>query len=280
MSTKIWNGWLFTGRDRSLANVSRLMAELRKRVEEAAKELAAAVMASRAAFIVDYRAIGKEPCVYPDNKPVKSWERPLSAAHMELIESYSKRHRDDHNPMLGKFDLDFKIVFVPAGNRLLMLTYPGYDVYLLLFKEVFPVREYHYQNQTDRPEEISAREWRRRRIAWDEAFAHESVPSVAGFTAECLGLYGVPAPDKATIRKHLPTYRERVKKFAVSLAAERYMAAERKKGNKKNNIDVWMSFQNHPDKTVMIRRASEAVAKQLPPQNKLWGLICAEGENR
>lgn len=52
------------------------------------------------------------------------------------------------------------------------------------------VEEYHYQNQTDQPEELTNRQWNARRDAWDKALGDRAVPAMAGFTINVSDPFG------------------------------------------------------------------------------------------
>jgi len=67
--------------------------------------------------------------------------------------------------------------------------------------------DFHYQNQTDRPDEITADEWLRREKAWNEIFDFSSKPSIAGFSVrlrnmlfEILFAWNEQKKNKETIR--------------------------------------------------------------------------------
>lgn len=45
-------------------------------------------------------------------------------------------------------------------------------------------QDFHYQNQTDRPDKVSAREWNHRKKVWDALTDEHSTFKVAGFTFE------------------------------------------------------------------------------------------------
>lgn len=47
-------------------------------------------------------------------------------------------------------------------------------------------RDYHYQNQSDRPPNISEKEWGERKHCWKRVFRDVSVPAEAGFTFSLL----------------------------------------------------------------------------------------------
>lgn len=42
--------------------------------------------------------------------------------------------------------------------------------------------DFHYQNQGDKPDEISEEEWQKRADIWDEIFQTSDIPALAGFT--------------------------------------------------------------------------------------------------
>jgi hypothetical protein len=58
-----------------------------------------------------------------------------------------------------------------------------------VLRYMYPLRvkglvDYHYQNQCDKPDEVSNAEWRTRKRVWDAILGDEGVPSVAGLSYE------------------------------------------------------------------------------------------------
>lgn len=84
--------------------------------------------------------------------------------------------QDAYGAQLTRMDRDFFDLTVSVAvreasdGRILMIPYSG-SGYLsgsLDFMRRMPeLRDYHYQNSTDRPRRISAREWARRRRTWE-----------------------------------------------------------------------------------------------------------------
>ena len=63
---------------------------------------------------------------------------------------------------------------------------PNFDRWLRGFSD------FHYQNQTDRPPEISDEDWAARRKVWDDIFKHNSAPSKVGFVFPIIEYETIP----------------------------------------------------------------------------------------
>ncbi len=77
---------------------------------------------------------------------------------------------------------------IPHGEDILMMYFGNHDIFREInIMEYFD--DYHYQNQTDRPEEISNEEWDKRKKDWDEAIGPDYIPADHGFTKELITNY-------------------------------------------------------------------------------------------
>ena len=52
----------------------------------------------------------------------------------------------------------------------------GITFYKILFEDTENIADYHYQNQTDEPDNISDAEWKRRAKDWDKAIGPDYIP--------------------------------------------------------------------------------------------------------
>ncbi len=68
----------------------------------------------------------------------------------------------------------------PLKDKLLCM-YFGDASYRLLLEDLPEFDNYHYQNQTDRPEEISEEDWTKRLNDWTDAIGNDFIPSNHGF---------------------------------------------------------------------------------------------------
>ena len=104
-------------------------------------------------------------------KEEKHWD---FHASRKLADNLDERYRGYDDPPFV-----FDVVVIPWKGRLYGCYYcDGIEENERLLDEI--AEEYHYQNQTDRPEEIPTREWNRRGEIWDEIFTAYDTPAEAG----------------------------------------------------------------------------------------------------
>jgi hypothetical protein len=78
------------------------------------------------------------------------------------------------------------------------------------------VEDYHYQNQADKPDDVSDREWNKRRRDWDLTLPGAGIPANNGFTADLTdSLY--PLADVEDIISSIPDIQQRSESIAQSL---------------------------------------------------------------
>lgn len=161
MSTKIWTAYVLRDR-RQLWPVCR---KIRERCEAVVRRELAKLYR---ALIADASA-----STVPTEFPLDKYRRadgtlaPLDASRLVRDMLGAQLTRSERDP----FDLTVSVAIRQATDgRILIIPYPG-SGYLsgsLDFMAKMPgLRDYHYQNQCDRPKRISAREWAARRRTWD-----------------------------------------------------------------------------------------------------------------
>lgn len=101
----------------------------------------------------------------------------LLSLFRDICEEDVKRGEITQDIFTSDIDASAEIVMFPITNRnMLLMTYS--DKFTSFFSglcndkefvEKYGLIEYHYQNQTDRPERISGREWGKRKHDWDKA---------------------------------------------------------------------------------------------------------------
>lgn len=78
----------------------------------------------------------------------------------------------------------------PLNFQASVVVYPYKDSIYVQFFGIRDVKNYinkkfsdfHYQNQTDRPDKVTDKEWNQREKVWDDIFKVNSKPSTAGLT--------------------------------------------------------------------------------------------------
>ena len=80
----------------------------------------------------------------------------------------------------SKFHFESFGVFFPIKNKTLVLFY-GNEAFIKKWKSFEIIKEYHYQNQYDKPSNISSREWNKRGKEWKPLLTYNGNPIEDGF---------------------------------------------------------------------------------------------------
>jgi hypothetical protein len=154
MSTKIFHGFKFKNPD--ILTIRRQLLAFQDRVAELAREFTCKMIA---AMIFDLR-----------KKPPKD---PLFFAAGSEIE---KRMRQaDESQVRNGFDLKFEIAVIPLRKNLtlgMFFTEQRGWVQELQKQKWFV--DYAYWDNTDKPDDVDNREWRKRKRDWDEAVGYDT----------------------------------------------------------------------------------------------------------
>lgn len=84
-----------------------------------------------------------------------------------------------------KFICNFraKLQLIPINDKILVMFFGDHEIRNYLESTNYFV-DYHYQNQCDRPENISESEWNRRCKDWDKAIGPDYIPSHHGWSVD------------------------------------------------------------------------------------------------
>lgn len=141
------------------------------------------------------------------------------------------------HPTIMNDDTYFKttLVVLPLNkSKMLLMTYPNAFTNILLelistdkaFANKYGLEEYHYQDQTDKPNSISSAQWAKRKKDWDEALP-SGIPSKDGI---CINLIDSKLFSQGFLFKKFtknvfnlyPSRTERVDKLAQEKAFDTY----------------------------------------------------------
>jgi hypothetical protein len=132
----------------------------------------------------------------------------------------SKYLHERHKREPGYFDL----VFFPFRHGIygISFTSQNSNTWTDIWFSKDLVEEYRYWNNTDRPGGISQALWDLRGQVWDEILADfGSVPSMCGYTAQCLEKYP-PMIRTGDLIPHIPTFEARVKNASFTTLSNRW----------------------------------------------------------
>lgn len=270
MSTKIHHGYEITEKNLTLAGARELISPFCKAIKDKSSELVAKSLITLAVHAVDSIALGKQPfdseVNWKDGNDPSIWAADVVNTRYKKI--YTEFTRDP------EFDFDCHLSLIPYGKRTLALVYAEQGEFWKIWESQPFVKPYPYWNNTDRPEGVTAAEWRARRKAWDEALGSDT-PAMRGFTIECIGLQGLDtwAWHERGIPL-APTLEERAHEFALNECIDEHVQ-KIKKDRAEEEVPIHEIFglirqatkwlKNDPEGQKVLAEATKGIAAKLKP---------------
>ncbi|WP_405777771.1 MULTISPECIES: transposase [unclassified Streptomyces] len=163
MSTKLYDGLRLTAHAPDLFELTRMIS---KRMREVFRELAVPIIARNVARVVDNDEVRERDMGGPLHNYLVYRARKLWLDEQAGLDD----RMTFHDPL--RFSIVFGQVDDDYGTRRLAYSFPGSRAYtdalLALEADGHPIFvDYHYQNQADRPAEVSDDEWTHRRDNWN-----------------------------------------------------------------------------------------------------------------
>lgn len=208
MSLKIYNGYKLP--KMTMDELSGRMRAFNKTVLDICESLTYRWIADRATTFVDYYDLGK---ITSKDSIVKKWcfngeINPLSATERYL---YGLQRKSKMNmTRCPEVNYGFSATFISTKNKILALIFTERPEYEEAFQSLSFVEDYHYQNQTDRPDSISSTRWNKRRKDWK--WIWNATPSQQGLTYEPIpvGWPINPFWNKERFEPYLPDIEKRL----------------------------------------------------------------------
>lgn len=216
MSTKIYNGYILSVHDfRTLRLRFKALREPFEKVKEAHL---IKTMSNRAVWELDRMAAG-----------LKDEKKPSDVLYKIKEETWEEMIKSEKSPTRNfPYDTDSSVTVIPLKTKTLALFFHRLEGHLKIWDGLKWVKDYHYQNQTDQPDEISAEAWRIRRYDWDKALPGAGVPSHEGFNFElCDQQYPYGLRFKDIDYRTIAAVEKRARNLAVDQA--RYQLTKDKK---------------------------------------------------
>jgi hypothetical protein len=197
MSTKIYNGFRFVP-GTTLNDIYRYVAEFRKELQPLAEEKISREIVERAIRYLDLQSLGLD----------ESGEQgsPLFRAHTGVTEEERNIATEPYRN--HPLDMKFEITIHLAGDKILGMHWTSQRDFQDLWMAKPFILDYHYQNQTDPPDEVPEDEWQEREHDWcGIVFPGFESPTMSGLMAVCCPSivydYGM---DDARIQELLPSF--------------------------------------------------------------------------
>lgn len=105
------------------------------------------------------------------------WHHAVDSMHQSLNTLEQKYHSKYHKA---------SILFIPCNDKTLGMYFGDSSYENILFEDTENIADYHYQDQTDQPDDISDEEWKMRKHDWDIAIGPDYIPINHGFEFQLL----------------------------------------------------------------------------------------------
>lgn len=207
MSTKIYNGFRLKG-VRTLDKAFFMMPELRKPIRAAAELQAAKLLVMRASYIYD------EATYLGEKQGMSALKKAYGDIWAGLRESARTRERD-------YFDLGFDLsLAVTTDKNVIGMAFGNNDIKKAFFA-LEPVADYSYWDNTDEPDDVTPKDWAKRRGHWNEVLGVSSVPAQSMFNITFVPEYEFPYPDRELVAQQSITFERRLQKLGEAITIAR-----------------------------------------------------------
>lgn len=179
MSTKIYNAYVF--HSSNLEELYTVLDKMKKEWFERQLSLwKAGTQKSKEAFIKDLKEFSFElPKKIREDFVKKIDGLPDYMALDEFFKTYA------YSRVNSPFNIDASVMIYPLGKKLYVQFFLDRDA-----KIPKTFADYHYQNQSDQPEDVTNKEWKQREKTWDRILGRSNmlfcrdIPANAGFVFE------------------------------------------------------------------------------------------------
>lgn len=197
MSTKIYTGFRFRSHD--IFDIQRLVAEWRLELASIHRAELASLLAGMCAETIDRNAINPERNA--GRNPFREARQEVRTRQREILGS---GHRDP------EVDFDFEIAILPYDGRVYGMVFSERSRWVDLWMEKEEVEDFSYWDNSDRPDEVSEKDWKARRMVWDGILRANDAgtPGMSGFSAQCTDRMLQPRLEE--VMESIPSLESRV----------------------------------------------------------------------
>jgi len=267
MSTKIYNGFRFTTMD--FRKIHKYLMEFRLELEPLIQAKYSKFLAIRCTTMHDRLVMGMHPGCDGEHEENAYKHGVLVQAFCEFEERIRRmRKTNQRDPII---DFEVSMAIIPIPMKMLGIIYTEQAEFQQLWFDKPFVKEYGYWNNTDKPDELTNRQWDRRRKDWDIALEHfGGIPSMNGFSIDCTTKY-TGRPDADEILKLIPAHSKRAESVAKAKMFDDHIK-KKFRGKKKLSFNVWLEehrsyrryMEDNANGQAALKRRIAAAKKALP----------------
>ena len=230
MSTDIRNGYLLSG-EWSLARAQRVGRAVQKRVVAWNERRFQSLFCRDAAQMIDAYSLGKIPNLVTVlhsagmDDFVDSWQKSVAPISSFVSLAHNRLMNQDSNGRFvpREYNLNCQICFLPAGRKTLAMVFTHHREHLSIWESASGGQPFDYWDHSDKPDNVSDRDWQRRRDLWDKAFPGLGIPKLDGLMFEATGMFAYYASDGGAVPNLFPAKADRVAPFAQAVTIEGFI---------------------------------------------------------
>lgn len=201
MSTKIYDAYICP-KFRSIDHMHNTFKKIKDRIK---KEVVKRYQGKIAQDWADYQ----DNCIIKNKKITSPFHEIASKASKEFQKNVNNSKDCD-----ASYNFIFEIMIIPYRKNIYIKIFTQQTDLCNLLEE-YGFKDFHYQNQTDRPEEISGREWAKRDVIWDNIFKNENTWRDIGISYNWSPseIYDTPFSEE-DIKYLMPSFKKRARRIA------------------------------------------------------------------
>ncbi|TLX15956.1 hypothetical protein [Rhizobium sp. MHM7A] len=160
------------------------------------------------------------------NPKSKAGKTPLMEAYHSVMDRQREIKKTGYRDC--EVDFDFEVSIMPHGRNIYGIIYTERGSWRDLFMDQPEISDFSYWDNSDRPSEITARQWRHRYKVWDALLLRgpDAIPAMRGLSAQCTTeSFYVEADDiVAAIKPHEVRVRNLARSAVMDADMKRRMA--------------------------------------------------------
>lgn len=259
MSTKIFNGIRFVPKD--IAGVQKVLFGLQDQAEKIIYDVILSICSGMICRALDFGT--DEVAKTFEVEKIKEDGILSIWARRQLVDLL---HKAEESKEKNSIDFSCRVTVFPLRDQVLGIYFCECRELSAMFLNNPKIEDFHYQNCTDRPEDVSAKDWRQRERLWDKALCRGGlgVPALSGFTMDISPVHWCGTPYmfdvKELVRAQAP-FAERVKNIAREC-----VQAEWEKGKDLSDRKAWfdwLDYRRSPEFAESVKKTSKSVRAGL-----------------
>lgn len=182
MSTKIYNGYIFNKKIKTLDQAHKYLRSVRSQFENSGKYQIKEVAVRVAQYFFD--SLENNVLNSEHKKAIEEFKSNQYQDNLlsQIIHKTENMFREDAKSPYrsGIYDLNCSVMLYQYQNRILVLFY-GSQKFRKIFESLKLIEDFHYQDQTDEPKDIPKKEFKLRGRWWEKVM-DDKTPAQSGLS--------------------------------------------------------------------------------------------------